>query len=249
MRFVWLVISLLLIGLLSVGVAQKARDLRPDPRLPKNPTPFEWLQAGYKEIPAAPADPAKCPDTAGKTFSGTVKIRLSGVLDKLQSGQTIFRDMTFIPAIPLGPLSGPLKLEEVVNGVKGFPTRLDFKTVVGIGSARQRLVDATHYVIVRVTLDTAANTGVEFMQQANSADPHDSRFAVLQGYGVERRMFACRKPIAQDADGKPYVEFAVRSVSNAPYSGNFGIGLLVREPSPSNLTTPIIIDPWVENEG
>lgn len=254
MRFVWLIISLLLLGLFGVGVAQKAGELRVASRLSKNPTPFEWLRAGYKEIPAAHA-------YCTGTVSGTIHIRLANVLGDLHGGRTIFRNMTYVPAnnttIPGGV--SPRVLRANVNRIKGFPTNLDFKTVVESNGASQRVVDATHYVLVRVTLDkspAAANERVDFLYQTAPANAspaqrdaieRDSRFAILQAYGVDRPMFACRQPIQLDADKNPYVEFVVRSVG-APYAGSFGIGLLVRDPSEPHVT-PIIIDPQVENEG
>jgi hypothetical protein len=254
MRFLWLIISLLLLALMSIGVAQKAAELRTVPRLPKNPTPFEWLRAGYKEIPAGPAN-------CSGTVSGTIHIRLANVLGDLHGGRTIFRNMTFEPgnnsAFPPGV--PPRVLRADINKIKGFPTNLDFKTTVEGNGARQIVVDATHHVIIRVTLDkgpASANERVDFLHQTAPANAppaqrdaieRDSRFAILQAYGVDRPIFVCRKPIQLDADKNPYVDFVVRSVG-IPYAGSFGIGLLVRDPSEPHVT-PIIIDPQVENEG
>jgi hypothetical protein len=264
MRFLWLIISLALLGLIGVGVAQKAGELRTPPRLPKNPTPFEWLEAGYKEIPANFAACSGAP-------RGTIHIRLSNVLGDLNGGKTVLRNMTYVPANGVtGPLAVPPRvLRPNEKRIKGFPTNLDFMTTVDRNGVRTRLLNNSgDFVLVRVTLDKtpaaadgsspAVNERVDFLHQTVQmptnltgaqveAIESDSRFAVLQAYGVDKPMFVCRRPIRLDGAKNPFVEFAVKSVGG-PYSGSFGIGLVVHDPV-KPYVTPIIIDPQVENEG
>jgi hypothetical protein len=264
MRYVWLIISLALLGLIGVGVAQKAGELRTPPRLPKNPSPFEWLQAGYKEIPD---NLAACPGTP----QGTIHIRLSNVLGDLNVGKTVFRNMTYVSA---NGVTGPLAVQPRIlrageKRIKGFPTNLDFMTTVERNGVRTRLLNNSgDFVLVRITLDktpaaadgssAAANESVEFLHETVlmkknltsaqiEAIESNSRFAVLQAYGVKEGMFVCRRPIRLDGAKNPFVEFGVKSVGG-PYSGSFGIGLVVHDPV-SPYVTPIIIDPNVENEG
>ena len=257
-----IVTSLVLLAI-GAGIGQAVAQRWAPPRLSDNPNAFERLRAGYYEI----SDVSGCQGQ----LQGTIRIRLSNLLGNLYGPEkTVYRDIAFFPPNAMSRLergdTGTDVGEPQPDVLPGFPTRLDFQTQVGPREKRQRLVDPTRYVMVRVVLDQSAagaNQSVEFLHQTPTPaqvanDPvaaakleAGSQFAIMRAAGTSKAMFCSRGDIVK-GDGQSYVEFGVQSVSTdghlAPYTGYFGIGLVVRD-SDGRHVTPIILDPGVRNEG
>jgi hypothetical protein len=258
----WIVTSLVLL-VTGIGIGQVIAQRLAPPRLPEKPNAFERLRAGYYEIPDTP-------DCHGQ-LQGTIRIRLSNLLGNLQGPEkTLHREISFFPPSAVSRLerrdAGGEIGEPQPDVLPGFPTRLDFYTLVGPRGKQQRLVDPSSYVMVRVVLDQSAagaNESVEFLHQTPTPaqvanDPiaaaklaAGSQFAIMRAAGTDKKMFCSRRDIVKGSD-QSYVEFGVQSTSvtgqPVPYTGYFGIGLVVRDSDGRHLT-PIILDPGVRNEG
>ena len=211
-------------------------------------TKLKILQAGYVMIPEK--------DCNTNNISGTIRIILPDLLTDLKENHTVTRKISYFKAgdgrvDDPNQVGEPLAIPPQEAEVNGFPTALDFHTVLANGDL---LVKPNLNVIVRVVLPTGPNINeqLDFMRR-DAPRAEISDFAVVRSWGTPRKMFCGRQPIKTlPTSPGHYVEFQIQSVagptSPAPSAGGFGIGLLVRNLNDKTVV-PIILDPNDRNKG